>query len=102
MSDENDEKKDGNIVNMFGSNKPDEGEPIDTRGWIIVASFSQLKGFNDNDMLNLITFLGSKGIPATYSASGFGIEGFGAMDYLVSVPPEHKALAEKVIKEYLS
>ncbi len=79
--------------------EPQEGGVLD---YIPIKTFGSNYGFNDNDMLKIVIYLGSKGFDATYSVSGAGIEAGAIFQYIVKVRPEQKMEATRALEEFLS
>ena len=69
-------------------------------GWKVAGRYDSSQGYNENDLMGLVSFLGSYGIPATFTTSGVGIEGGALNTFVLKVPEEELENAQKKLLEY--
>lgn len=76
---------------------PDAGEP-DT-GYVDILRGDTGRGFNDSVMIDLVGYLGSRGIRATYDSFSLGMEPAAIMTYVLKVEAGREREAEEYLKE---
>jgi len=69
--------------------------------WVIVLVVSQGQGFTDSKMIELISYLGSQGLPATYNTTSVGVEAGAMNTFSVKVARDDVAKSEELIRSFL-
>ena len=81
------------------------GSPDDANGDLDVTYIEVLRGdtgrgFDDSLMLNLVGYLGSRGIRATYDSFSLGLEPAAIKTYVLKVEEGHEAEALELLSDY--
>jgi len=66
---------------------------------VVVVTLSSLDGFSETHIADLIAFLGSNGVPATFQKTAVEV---GFFTYSIFVPADHIEVAEKLIHTWQS
>lgn len=81
---------------------PDEGGD-DAVQYVEILRGDMGTGYDDSSLLDLVTFLGSRGVRATYASVSIGLEfGAGMTTYVLKVEADKEDEAREYLKEKFS
>ncbi len=86
---------------VWKDGSPDEGAADDEVRYVEVLRVDTGKGFDDSLMLDLVSFLGSCGIRATYDSFSLGLEPAAIKTYVLKVEEGREEEAAALLAEKL-
>ncbi len=94
-NDNNEDESGWNYGDVWKKGSPEETAPEDDIEYIEVLRGDTGRGFDDSVMLDLVTYLGSRGIRATFDSFSLGLEPAAIKTYVLKVEAgrEDEALA---------
>lgn len=86
---------------VWKKGSPDDAIPEDVAGFVEVYRTDTGRGFDDSLALDLVSFLGSRGIRATYDSVSLGMEPAAIKTYVIKVEVGRERDALELIREKL-
>jgi hypothetical protein len=109
---------------LFSMSIKNENDPVDNEGWefgdewkrgspdqpmngdavefVEILRMDVGAGYDDSYLLELVTYLGSRGIRATYDSFSLGVEGGAIKTYVLKVESAKETEAIQLLKEKFS
>ncbi len=93
------EKEEWKYGDVWKQGSPDESGPAEAVTFVEILRGDTGRGFDDSTMLDLISYLGSKGIRATFDSTSMGLEPAAIKTYVLKVEAGKEEEAEKYLRE---
>lgn len=71
----------------------------ETRSWKVAATYNTSEGYKETDLMEIIAYLGSHGIPATFEKTGVGLEGGAVNNFLLKLPFDQLEKAKNLLEK---
>ena len=84
---------------VWKEGSPDDGRGAEGTAFVEVLRGDSGRGFDDTLMLDLIGFLGSRGVRATYDSFSLGLEPAAIKTYVLKVESGREAEAMDLLRE---
>jgi hypothetical protein len=85
---------------VWRSGSPDEADGAPDDAFVEILRGDTGRGFDDSLMLDLIAYLGSRGIRATYDSFSLGLEPAAIKTYVLKVAQGSEREARELLRDY--
>lgn len=99
MKRDDDNEKDWEFGDVWKQAAPDQQEPAEDVEFVEILRTDTGRGFDDSTLLDMVSYLGSLGIRATYDSFSLGLEGAAIKTYALKVESGREDEAVAYLKE---